>query len=467
MVNKKKVITILYPVGDYLAAVFAWFLFFTWRKSLESYPFTMSDVWADMQLYFGLALVPIAWIVIYLVFDKYKNVYRFSRLSTMSRTLIITFMGCLLLFFTIMTDDTVLKYTTYFNNFFKYFVLHFSLTAIFRFGFLSYAKGQIQSGKVTFPTIIVGGDENALELYKEIMDKPNQTGHKFIGFIDSNGNSKNHLAAHMPLLGMISDLPKVIESKEISDVIVAVETTEHDKVKDIFDVLFDYAHKIELQVIPDMYDIMLGNVKMNHIYGAVLIKVQQELMPKWQRYVKRTMDIICSALALILLSPLLLIIALKVRGSSPGPIFYRQERIGKGSVPFNIIKFRSMRTDAEKAGPQLSSDTDTRMTKWGAKMRKWRLDELPQFWNVIKGEMSLVGPRPERQFYIDKIAKRAPHYKHLLKVRPGITSWGQVKYGYASNVDEMIQRLKFDILYIENMSPVSYTHLTLPTTPYV
>jgi len=111
-----------------------------------------------------------------------------------------------------------------------------------------------------------------------------------------------------------------------------------------------------------------------------------------------------------------------------------------------------MRVDAEAAGPQLSSDTDTRMTKWGAKMRKWRLDELPQFWNVLRGEMSLVGPRPERQFYIDKISEAAPHYKHLLKVRPGITSWGQVKYGYASSVEEMIQRLKFDILYIENMS---------------
>ena len=111
-----------------------------------------------------------------------------------------------------------------------------------------------------------------------------------------------------------------------------------------------------------------------------------------------------------------------------------------------------MRTDAEANGPQLSSDTDSRMTKWGAVMRKWRLDEIPQFWNVIKGEMSLVGPRPERQFYIDQIVQRAPHYKHLLKARPGITSWGQVKYGYASDVDQLIQRLKFDILYIENMS---------------
>jgi lipopolysaccharide/colanic/teichoic acid biosynthesis glycosyltransferase len=150
--------------------------------------------------------------------------------------------------------------------------------------------------------------------------------------------------------------------------------------------------------------------------------------------------------------PLYAYIALRVRVSSKGPIFFQQERIGINGKPFFIYKFRSMYLDAEKNGPQLSQDDDSRCTPWGLIMRKLRLDELPQFWNVLKGDMSLVGPRPERQYYIDQIVSRAPHYHHLLKVRPGITSWGQVKYGYASNVDQMIQRLKFDILYIENMS---------------
>jgi exopolysaccharide biosynthesis polyprenyl glycosylphosphotransferase len=205
-------------------------------------------------------------------------------------------------------------------------------------------------------------------------------------------------------------------------------------------------------VIPDMYDIMLGSVKMNHLFGAVLIQIEQQLMPNWQKVVKRIIDISASIVALIILIPLLIFIMIKVKLSSKGPIFYKQERIGLNGVPFLIIKFRSMRVDAEASGPQLSSDSDNRMTPWGAIMRKYRFDEIPQFWNVIKGEMSLVGPRPERQFYIDQIVQKAPHYKHLLKVRPGITSWGQVKYGYASNIDEMVQRLKFDILYIENMS---------------
>ena len=143
---------------------------------------------------------------------------------------------------------------------------------------------------------------------------------------------------------------------------------------------------------------------------------------------------------------------LRVYFSSKGPIFFRQQRIGKGGKPFWIYKFRSMYVDAEIKGPQLSREDDPRVTPWGRVMRKWRLDELPQFWNVLRGDMSLVGPRPERQFFIDQITLRAPHYRQLLKVRPGITSWGQVKYGYASNVDQMLQRLKYDILYIENMS---------------
>jgi lipopolysaccharide/colanic/teichoic acid biosynthesis glycosyltransferase len=156
---------------------------------------------------------------------------------------------------------------------------------------------------------------------------------------------------------------------------------------------------------------------------------------------------------MIILLPVFIGIAIAIKMTSEGPVFFKQERIGLHKKPFNIIKFRTMKTDAEANGPQLSSKTDPRITKVGRFLRKTRMDELPQFWNVLIGEMSLVGPRPERQYYINKILKKAPHYRHLSKVRPGITSWGQVKYGYAENVDQMIQRLKYDLLYIENISP--------------
>jgi lipopolysaccharide/colanic/teichoic acid biosynthesis glycosyltransferase len=155
---------------------------------------------------------------------------------------------------------------------------------------------------------------------------------------------------------------------------------------------------------------------------------------------------------MVMLSPLILYAALKVRLSSPGPIIYSQERTGYKGKPFLIFKLRSMHQHAEPDGPRLSSSSDPRVTPWGRVMRKWRIDELPQFWNILKGEMSLVGPRPERKYYIDRIIEQHPHYKHLQKVKPGLTSWGMVKFGYAENISQMTERMKYDLIYIENIS---------------
>ena len=175
-------------------------------------------------------------------------------------------------------------------------------------------------------------------------------------------------------------------------------------------------------------------------------------MPSWQENVKQFIDIFFSALALILMLPLLMVLAVIIKLTSKGSILHKQERIGRYGKPFTLYKLRSMTADAEKFGPTLSSKTDSRVTPIGRYMRKTRMDEIPNFYNVIKGDMSLVGPRPERQFFIDQIVKKAPHYLHLQKVKPGVTSWGQVKYGYAESVDQMVERLQYDILYLENMS---------------
>ena len=201
-----------------------------------------------------------------------------------------------------------------------------------------------------------------------------------------------------------------------------------------------------------MQDILFGTVKQEAIWHAPLITVTPELMPVWQRITKRIFDVVASLMVIILFSPLYIFTAIMVKLSSPGPVFYKQERIGKHGVPLNMLKFRSMYVDSESTGPQLSKDNDPRITPWGRFMRKTRLDEIPQFFTVLKGDMSIVGYRPERQFYIDQIVQRVPHYLMLLKIKPGITSWGEVKFGYASNVDEMVERLKYDILYIENMN---------------
>jgi len=317
---------------------------------------------------------------------------------------------------------------------------------------LTRASNRLKSGRITYNTIIVGGDQKAMDLFEELQSRERRLGHRFLGFIDSNGNSENLLLKYLPKLGKIQDMDRIIVENKIEEIIIAIETSEHQSLRKILNILFDYSDQLLIKIIPDMYDILLGSVKMNYLYGAVLIEIEPNLLPRWQALFKRSMDIFVSAIVLLILSPLFIYIAIRVKFSSDGPIVYRQERIGFNGKPFTINKFRSMYLDAEDGGPALSSEEDDRCTAFGRIMRKWRLDELPQLWNVIRGDMSIVGPRPERSYYIEKIMEQAPHYKHLLKVRPGITSWGQVKYGYASNVEQMIQRLKFDILYIENMS---------------
>ncbi len=443
----------VYVLGDWFMAALSWALFFIYRKvNIEGTPYHL-HIFDDIKFYYGIISIPLGWVLLYAIFDNYRDIYRLSRLSTIAHTFFLTLFGVLFLFFTLILDDFVTGYATYYRSFFNLFFLHFLLTVILRMVLLTKASRRLKKGLVSYKTLIIGGNQNALEMYEDITNREKGLGYHFVGYIDSNTNSINILQQKMPMLGKLQDLPKVIVEQEIEEVIVAIETSDHSKLRDILNVLFDFGEKLLIKIIPDMYDILLGSVKMNYPYGAVLIEIRRELMPKWQRVFKRFLDIGVSALGLLILSPLLCYIAIRVRLSSSGSIFYFQERVGLYGKPFKIIKFRSMFTDAEKGGnPQLSRTGDDRVTAWGGIMRKYRLDELPQFWNVLRGEMSLVGPRPERQFYIDQIMQQAPHYRHLHKVRPGITSWGMVKYGYASSVPEMVQRMKFDILYIENMS---------------
>ncbi len=451
MTNKRRRHTLVYQVADFVTAMLAWACFFVYRKHIEG-----ADIYAaifhDPNFLYGVLIIPTGWVLFYGIFDQYNDIYRMSRLTTLTRTFFLSFFGVLFLFFTLILDDFVTNYTTYYNSFIALFSLHFCFTGISRMILLTRASRRLKSGQVTFNTLIVGGNQNALDLYEDISSREKKLGYQFIGFVDTNGRSKNALAAKLPRLGSIEELAQLIPVHNVEEVIIAIETSEHNRLSEILNVLFDFDERILVKIIPDMYDILLGTVKMNHLYGAVLIEIKRGLMARWQRLIKRIIDVVVSALFLLIFSPLYMYIAMRVRLSSPGPVFFKQERIGLNGKPFMIYKFRSMTVDAEADGPRLSHDGDPRCTPWGAVMRKWRLDELPQFWNVLKGDMSLVGPRPERQYYIDLILKRAPHYKHLLKVRPGITSWGMVKYGYASNVDQMLQRMKYDILYIENMS---------------
>ncbi len=440
-----------YRLADFFTAMVSWACFFLYRKSLEGVPLE-SGVFMDTNFYYGILIVPLGWSLFYSLFDKYEDIYRLSRMATLARTIFLSFFGVTFLFFALILDDLVHDYRTYYSSFAFLFLVHTGLTITVRMILLTRASRRLKAGIITFRTLIIGGNQNAVDLYQEISGRKKGLGYHFIGYVDTIEDQGSPLTAYLPRLGDISQLDHHVRANNVEEVIIAVETSEHNRLREILNTLFDFGEQILVKIIPDMYDIMLGVVKMNSVYGAVLIEIKQDLMPKWQQLIKRLIDVVASAFLILLLSPLYLYIMTRVRLSSKGPIFFKQERIGLNAQPFYIYKFRSMFVDAEREGPQLSYDNDPRCTPWGSVMRKWRLDELPQFWNVLKGDMSLVGPRPERRYYIEQIMKEAPHYRHLLKVRPGITSWGQVKYGYASNVKEMIQRLKFDILYIENMS---------------
>ena len=439
----------VYKLVDYLVAILAWYLFIQYLNANNYFQPTYN---VNKLYKIGLLIVPFIWFIIFTLFEQYNDVYRLSRWSVFSRTLLLSLVGCILFVLLLMANRAINFENRVLEAIFRYFMIYFGLLIFWKMSFLSFISSRIKNGVVGFNTLIIGGDQRAVELYNDITSLKYSLGNKFKGFIHSNGGRTNELIQFIPQLGGLTDMKRVIEEENIEDVIIAIESTEHEKLKSILDDLYEYENSVLIRIIPDMYDILLGSVKMNHVYGAILLEINQEMMPKWQIFIKRIMDLSVSIIMLIILSPFILYIVLRTKFSSPGPILYEQERIGQNGKPFQIYKFRSMYTNAEDKGPQLSSDEDPRITSWGSVMRKWRLDELPQFINVLKGDMALVGPRPERRFFIEKIMARAPHYKHLLKVRPGITSWGQVKFGYASTIEEMLQRLKYDLLYIENRS---------------
>lgn len=448
----KKIQTIWYLISDFLTAALAWVLFFAYRKkNIESVKFdTIFDIELSEAFFRGLIIIPIFWIAMYYLSGYYKNIYRKSRLKELWKTFVTTLIGVVIIFFVLILDDEVDSYKSYYLSFFALLCIHFCLTYIPRLILTTRTNHRIQSKKIGFETLIIGSNQKALDLYETLAKQKKSAGNIFIGFVNVQDKNNYLLKKHLELVGNLHNLQNVITKYNVQEVIIALEDYEHDKIGVIMNKL--EGTNVNVKVIPGMYDILMGTARMSSLFDEPLIQLSQDLLPIWEENVKRFFDVVVSVIAIILLLPLYGFLILGVKGSSRGPIFYAQERIGKFGKPFMIFKFRSMFVDSEKGGPALSKKNDSRITKFGLFMRKSRFDELPQFYNVILGDMSLVGPRPERQFFIDQIVEKAPQYVHLHKVRPGITSWGQVKFGYAENVDEMIERLRYDIVYIENMS---------------
>ncbi len=287
--------TFFYGVADFVMAMLAWAIFFLYRKDMEG---VLADTenFQDPNFYLGIFIVPTGWVLLYSIFDHYTDIYRIARLNTLTNTLLVTFLGVTFLFFTLILDDVVSNYQTYYRSFFALLGLHFLLTAISRMILLTRASRRLKAGKVTFNTLLVGGNQNALDLFLDIKNREKGLGNKFIGFIDTNGGTDQVLAEHLPPLGHLPELATVIREHQIEDVIIAIETSEHNRLRDILNTLFDFGEQVLVKIIPDLYDILLGTVKMNHVYGAVLIEIRQELMPKWQRTIKRMIDVAVAVL---------------------------------------------------------------------------------------------------------------------------------------------------------------------------
>lgn len=441
-----------YVVVDYLTAAIAWLLFYFWRSWMlndtGAYPISYTS-WAYILL-----IVPAAWLMLYTIAGTYNYLYKKSRLAEFTLTFVCSLIGTITLFiFFVFNDfDPQKGYSYFYYAFAVLLCIHFLLTFFGRWLILNKVKRQLLGGKVFFNTLMVGSQDNAVRIYRETEDNLHDGGYRYIGFVTPDSNGKNGIHKLIPKLGTVDEIEKIIDTNNIKLVVLALEKTEQPLLENIINRLSE--KDVEVKIQPNTLDILSGSVKTSNVMGAALIDLQTGLMLQWEQNFKRLIDVGAALFGLILLFPFMLYIALRVKLSSKGAIFYSQERIGFKGKPFTMYKFRSMVSDAEKDGPALSSENDPRITKWGKVMRKWRLDELPQLWNILLGEMSLVGPRPERRYYIDQIIPRYPFYKYLLKVKPGLTSWGMVQFGYAENVEEMIERSKFDLLYIENISLV-------------
>lgn len=431
-----------YILLDVIAAIICWIAFYFGRKNILDEPFIIGK-----NFYIGLIAMPLAWASLFTLGGSYQALYAKSRLFEFFHTAIVCIIGSLFILFFFLLYDAVNNNSIFYKEFLTLFLLQTFITYFFRLLILNKTKGQLHNGTVFFNTLIIGNRENAISLAKAIENNNERTGYKICGYIHTNG-VMNELG--IKNLGKIEELNDIIKNNHIEDVIISIEQKERLLLEKILQELGD--KNVDIKITPDRVDILSGAVQTNNVMGIPLIDLHKGIAPGWQQNIKRLIDMVVSIASFILLLPLMLYTAIRVRLSSNGPIVYLQERIGHKGKPFIMYKFRSMYVDAEKNGPLLSNYADTRITKWGKVMRKWRLDELPQLLNIFKGEMSLVGPRAERQFYINQIVQLHPEYKYLFKAKPGLSSWGMVKFGYASTVEEMIERMRYDLIYIENAS---------------
>lgn len=445
---KKNRQTIKYWVADFFSVSFAWLVFNVLRyekQAVLSGASSLSNYLSYDRVIEGQIFIPIFWLLLSFFVGYYEIPIGKSRLREFFSTLLTSFVATICVFFFMLLNDLPHESSVYYVFLFSLFFLFFAFTYVPRLLLTMGGIQKIKSGEWAQNILIIGVGNKA----KRIANALSPRGYAVYGFVRENVAAPISVDKDK-VLGNSEDLPIILsDKKKIDEIVIAAESINDTSLAKLLYSLYPY--KLPIKVLSERLE-MASKIRIRTAVDVPLVDVTGNNFSVLERNIKFLMDKVVAIIALVLLSPLFLYIAWKVKKSSPGPVFFRQERIGYHGKPFMIYKFRTMYSNAEDEGPQLASEDDKRITPFGHYMRKYRLDELPQFWNVLKGDMSLVGPRPERKYFIEKIVEKAPYYYLLHNVRPGITSLGMVKYGYAGDVDKMIERLAYDVLYYENMS---------------
>lgn len=442
---------IRYIVADLVVGALAFWVFNIVRfYILGEYKFGYSNLGAFLtstKLILEQCIVPFGLLGIYWLSGYYNLPFGKSRLQELNTTILSALASTTIIYLILLINDQTGHRIINYEIIIVLFGLLFLPTYMARICLTEYAIAHFKKNHWKLNVLIIGNSETAKKVAEKLVNSNSKVRYNIAGFVRIPWESEeNNSSASYEL----KDVSAICNVLGISQIILAPKVFDDKKVLELVSSFFPL--DIPIKISPDPLSFLTSAIKLRDIYAEPFIDLASPSMGESSKNIKRAFDVCVSIIIMMLLSPLYGFIALLIKSSSRGKIIYKQERIGLHQKPFTIYKFRTMIEDSEPDGPQLSEDNDSRITKTGRWLRKYRLDELPQFWNVLKGEMSVVGPRPEREYFIRKIVKEAPYYTLVCQVRPGITSWGMVKYGYASSVDQMVERTKYDLLYLSNMS---------------
>ena len=433
-------------IADFLTINLAWIIYFFFR--VETGWFMMIS---QPEFLLPMFTLYIYWFVIFLFVGMYKKWFAQSRFDELSLLFKTTFFGVFIIFFLILYDDYTSEMPSSHRFFsFIYWGILITLVSAGRLFVRTIQRRLLINGIGRKNAVIVGFNPKSFGLHKAV-NRYRALGIDVVAYAAVLTKNLNKTHEGVEVKGNIKDLKRIIQQNDISEVLVGLERHEEDILYKVINYCEDA--KVNIKIVPDLYEIVSGQARTHQIYGFPLIDLMPQLMPEWEKKLKRIFDIIISAIILIVTSPLLLLISAAIKLDTKGPIFYSQKRTGLDGKIFRVHKFRSMVQDAEKiSGPVWSVKNDPRITRVGKILRILRFDEIPQMINVLKGEMSLVGPRPERPYFVEQLSKEIPLYKRRLSVRPGVTGWAQVKHKYDEDLEDVKTKVRYDLFYIENIS---------------